>query len=269
MKSTEIRRGNCIGDEDRILHKQAKIVCVMATHGRAGITTETIKMLQKQTHPLEILIVGSSESDKKVAVEHGCHYYNCKNRPLGDKWQNGIKKAKDLNPDAVMICGSDSWVSSGWCQNALLFLKSGFDLVGVNVFYACRVYPNEKVKIIKRGYQGLRVNMPMGTGRMFSKRILNKMQWQLFSTNINTGLDIDSYRKVVAKKGSIKIIPESNNVKLLTIKSTWESINSWETYIKSKKNKKFPDIEKPKKWLKECFPESIEALERVVENVMW
>lgn len=249
--------------------KFPKIICVMAAHGRSGITTETIKILQKQTWPIDILMVGDSNIERGIANKTGCMYIQRPNKPLGNKWQEAVYYAKTLDPDALMICGSDSWLSYKWCEIALPFvLYDNQDLVGINMFHACKVYPNEKVRIIRRAYKDRRKNIPMGSGRIFSKKILDKANWHIFPKNKNRAMDINSYRKVKELKGNIKII-ESEDMKILTIKSTWESINSWEKYVKSKRNKVLPDIKNPKAWLAKEFPGSIGALTRVVDNILW
>jgi len=245
-----------------------KIVCVMPTHVRSGITTETIRVLKKQTHSVEILIVGDSKLERTVAEKTNCFYIEHSNKPLGEKWQAGIDHARTLNPDAVMICGSDSWLTHRWVETSIPYLIDGCDLVGINMFHACRIYPKKKVRIIRRAYQNNRVNIPMGSGRIFSKDILNKLDWKLFPILKNTGMDIFSFKRVKEHEGKIKIV-ESKDMKILTIKSTWESINSWKVYVRSNKNRVLSDIKRPRLWLPQHFPGSVEALQRVVKNIKW
>jgi len=245
-----------------------KIICIMATHGRPGITTETVKMLQKQTVSVEVLIVGDSGCEPKIAADTGCICLKHKNKPLGKKWQAGVNRARALAPDAVMICGSDSWLTPRWCETAIPFLKKGHDLIGINMFHACKVYPKQKVRIIRRAYQGKRIGIPMGSGRIFSKKILDALDWKIFPINQNSGMDIFSYKKVIKQKGRIRIV-HSDDMKILAVKSTWKCINSWNHYIESKKNKEFTDIKEPKVWLNQNFPGSIKALTRVVDNIVW
>lgn len=245
-----------------------KIICVMAAHRREGITLETVKMLKNQSHPPKVLIVGDSNCERVVAKKAGCLYIEHSNRPLGKKWQVGVNHAKTLNPDAVMICGSDSWLSPRWVETAIPHLIDGCDLVGINMFHACKIYPKQKVRIIRRSYQNNRVGIPMGSGRIFSKDILNKSNWNIFPVHKNIGMDFFSFQEVKKHKGRIKIV-NSDDMKILTIKSTWTSINSWQTYITSNENKIFPDIKHPRLWLLQHFPGSVEALQRVVKNIIW
>jgi len=247
--------------------KPGKIVCVMATYKRETITEETLKMLKKQSVPIDVVVVGSSSSDKEVAKKCGCIYVNHDNKPLSQKWQAGIDKSRELSPDAVMVCGSDSWLSSNWCELIYPYTTK-FDLVGVNNFYACKAYPKEKMKIIHRRYKGSRRNFPVGSGRMFSKKILDKVNWNIYPGSKNSGLDAQSYNVIKTNGGSIKSLNDKN-LKVLAIKSVWESLNPWKKYIRSNKNIQEPDIENPKEWLSTNFTGSVEALNRIVKNLEW
>ena len=42
-----------------------KVVCVVAVHRRYKVSIETINLLNKQTYPITIVVVGS-EADKKI-----------------------------------------------------------------------------------------------------------------------------------------------------------------------------------------------------------
>lgn len=244
-----------------------KVVCVMPTHRRESITTETLKMLKNQTMLIEILVVGDSDTEKKVAQNCGCHYIEHENKPLSKKWQAGIAAAKKMNPDAIMICGSDSWITPKWCEIVFPYTRV-HDLVGINNFYACRAYPKKKVNIIHREYKGHRSNLPVGSGRMFSKRILEKVDWVIYPGSKNKALDSQSYRTIMKHKAKILTLPDKE-LKVLAIKSTWDSLNSWERYIASTNNIRHPDVENPKKWLENNFPGSIESLNRVVSDLKW
>lgn len=244
-----------------------KIVCVIPAHGRKNITIETLQMLKKQSMPIEILVVGDSSAEKEVAQNCGCHYIEHTNKPLSKKWQAGVTAAKKMDPDAIMVCGSDSWLTPKWCEIVFPYTKT-HDLVGINHFYACKAFPEEAVKIINREYKGRRANLPVGSGRMFSKRILEKIDWTIYPGNQNRSLDGVSYRNVMKHNGKILVLPDKE-LKVLAIKSTWDSLNSWEKYINSNNNIRHPDIENPKKWLETNFPNSIEALNRVVSNLKW
>ena len=245
-----------------------KIVCIMAAHGRSAITTETVRMLQKQTLPIEVLMVGDSVCEKEIADKTGCIYLEHQNKPLGKKWQAGVDYARTLTPDAVMICGSDSWLSPRWVEVATPHLYGHNDLVGINTFYACKIYPNKKVQIIRRAYKDDRVGKPMGSGRIFSKSILEQLNWCIFPVRKNVGMDSFSVRKIKKHEGIIKIV-NLDDMKILAIKSTWDSISSWDSYLKAKNLKIFPDIKHPKVWLNQHFPGSVNALQRVVKNIKW
>jgi len=250
-----------------VLSENNRIICVMAIHRRKSITIETLKMLKNQTMPIDILVVGDSNKEHEIAKLCDCFYLEYKNKPLSEKWQQGILAARKLDPEAIMICGSDSWLTKDWCEVLFPHTRKS-DLVGINNFYACKAYPNQKVKIIHREYQGHRKNLPVGSGRMFSRSILDNLNWIIYPKKINRALDSQAHRILKSKKAKISVI-KNDKLKVLAVKSIWESLNSWEKYIKSNKNIKHPDIMDPKSWLDDNFPGSVDALTRVMPNVKW
>jgi hypothetical protein len=127
-----------------------KIACVIATYKRYFLTLNTIKMLKQQTVPLNIIVVGSNNQDKKLSNIRGCHYIQYKNDPLGEKWQAGVNFAKTLNPDALLICGSDNWLVPSWSATCLKYINEGYDLVGKSVFEVCNILPKQNIEIIRR-----------------------------------------------------------------------------------------------------------------------
>lgn len=246
---------------------EIKIVCIVVTHNRQKITTETINMLKKQTIPIQIILVGDQEPDKEVAIQTGVVYVNHVNLPLGKKWQSGVNKAREFNPDGIMICGSDSWISPHWVESAKPFL-SNYNLIGINRFNACKIVPNEKVIIIRRAYKSNRSMIPIGSGRIFSKDLLDKVDWKIFAEGKNVCLDMHTMLKT-RNFCNIKICNEIEQMQVLSIKSTWDSLSSWDMYVKSTKLQHFPNIKKPKRWLQINFPGSIQAFAKVIENIVW
>lgn len=60
-----------------------KIVCPFPTYKRKEITIETIKQLQRQTIPIEVLLVGSCDEDREAAQVTGVPYSHYPKRVTG------------------------------------------------------------------------------------------------------------------------------------------------------------------------------------------
>jgi hypothetical protein len=247
------------------------IVCVMAIFKRPEITIETVELLKKQEYPLhKIVLVGSCNIDREVAEKTNVEYLHRSNTPLGNKWQAGIEFSRKFKPDAILINGSDSWLTTNWCLKSIQFLRQGYDLIGSTKFYTCNANSNKKIKIIYRTYKD-RID-PVGAGRIISKKVLEKMNWKWFPIGQNRSLDIASFRNMTHKvpDSKIKYINNIEGLIVMDIKSKkWFTINSFEAIKRSTKNfKEIGKINQPEDFLRKNFPDSFEQLEKIVPNVI-
>lgn len=245
-----------------------KIICIMAAYKRAGITLQTLELLKKQTYPLhKIIIVGSDRVDGVVAQKAGLDCIFHKNQPLSDKWQAGVDYARQFNPDAIMICGSDSWLSINWCETARKHLND-FDMFGTKNFYTCYLVPGKRVKIIGRAYRTRKD--PAGSGRIISSEILDKIDWQMYPKAQRHSMDGLSFKKLGAQKIRLKVFYDEDDVALLSVKSTaWHTMTSFEHVDKHRMFVALPDIEDKKDWMEKYFPGSTTDLKKLVPGIKW
>ncbi len=204
-----------------------KIVAVIPTYKRKDVTVATIRYLSKQSVPPdEIVLVGSSQEDVAAAEEAGCHYVNYPNDPLSEKIQAGIYKAREFSPDAILLCGSDDWLSLDWIERFSLCLRT-YDVVGHGTMNLLQGTGGKDIKIIEIPvYMGTsRRGEPIGAGRMISRRILDKIDWNLYREKQNTGCDGGSFT-VLKSAGAKVFMCEEDNPKLLCPKGVWRQINS-------------------------------------------
>ena len=231
----------------------------MAIHQRVAMTLETIKMLQHQTYPIEIVLVGDSKIEQNIAKQTGCRYVQHANRPLGAKHQAGIDYARLLSPDVLMTTGSDSWVSLDWVERMLPYL-SVYDCVGQNRWYVLNLQ-EDSMRIVGPGhglcqYQGKRAGDPLGVGRLITHEGLEMMNWQVYPVQNNRNLDGNVYRQMLYAGLSIGVVNEVP-VKILGIKGPWEVLSRW---VERQDNHYFPE---PEQWLDKYFLGGLEALNRV------
>ena len=165
----------------------------------------------------------------------------------------------------MLISGSDSWITDNWCDIVSKYLLMGYDLIGKKEFYTSKIMPNRKPIIIKRRYNN-KIKIPVGQGRIISRKVLNKMNWKLFPKDKSKALDTHSTKKILDHGGKIKIL-ELDKIKSLGIRSTWETLSQFKIQSKRLINIKF--IEDHKVWINEYFPDSVDVLDNIIENIDW
>jgi len=244
-----------------------KIVCVMPIYKRPAITIKTLELLKKQELPIHIITIGSCDIDRKTAESVGVEYLQRPNRPLSDKWQYGIYYARQYDPEAIMICGSDAWLTTNWCKVAYKYINDGFDMVGKRDFYTCYLAPNKKVEIIGRTYKTRKD--PVGSGRLISKSILNKLNWKLYPSSINASMDGKSFKRLESKNCRLKIITDRDDLIVLSLKSSeWETITPYTKIANHGMFKNLADVGNPADWFNAHFPGAVKELKDIVPTVI-
>jgi Flp pilus assembly protein TadD len=142
---------------------------------------------------LELLAVGSEgDASRKLCEDCGFDYFEYANQPLSAKWEYGINRCADYDPDGVIIVGSDDLIS----QNLIEFydsqLKNNMVFCGLKDGYFFDV--GKENLILWTGYnlQGdpTRVGETIGMGRCFSRFLLDKLGFSIWKgRDINRGLD--------------------------------------------------------------------------------
>lgn len=242
------------------------IVSVIPIFGRQNITLKTLEIMKKQTHPLhEVVVVGSGDVDKQTAQKAGVVYVHHENKPLSTKWQAGVYRAKDFNPDAILINGSDSWLSANWCEIAKKYIEEGFHLVGKTQWYSCRVNPKQPLMILKASY--LNRKDPVGAGRLFSRELLERVNWKIYPDGANGGLDGRSFRLVlpaITSKG-VHRFNDRDEAVIMGVKSTTWTTKTNFAFVQ--RNYGREQVKNPKEWVEKVFPGSLEIFKEVVPGV--
>jgi len=248
-----------------------KVACVIPCHERLQISIETINLLKdKQSLKPTVIVVGWSHVEEKIAKATNSLFVKCVNVPLGNKWQMGIEAARDLDVDAVLILGSDTWLTPDWIKFCASKIKDGADLVGKIRWYSCNLKVQQSIEIIHCGYHtSPAADYPVGGGRMISKRILDKMNWQLYPKDIKRCLDIASAKQMNVHNPRIDIF-NTNKHKIMGIKGPWPTLNPFSRLKKASNSKiqRFEDVpaEGMINWLKIHFPGSLHAINRIMPD---
>jgi hypothetical protein len=148
-----------------------------------------------------------------------------------------------------MICGSDDWLSLNWIEELSPYLKE-FDIVGNGILYTLKCISKESIEITQlSAYKGTkRYGEPLGPGRMISKRILDKIDWQLYRRPLKMGMDGYSFA-FMKSFGAKTFLYEIDEAKLLDFKGYWSRITDFER-TQQKDNIIIPN---PFDWMEENF----------------
>jgi len=224
--------------------------------------------MQKQDLKLhEIVIVGSTEGDYNVAKDCGVQFIEHRNHPLSNKLQCGIRYARTLDPDAILINGSDSMLTPNWCSCASKFIEDGYYLVGKRSILICKLFAAQDVRLDYKIYKYRKD--PIGAGRMFSRVILDKMNWELFPQNLERGLDSSCFHNFIsyAEYEKIALMDEMNNVFVIEVKSdSWKTITPYDNIISSSH---LTGHQLPTKDIDRLIPGLKERLKQINPHAQW
>lgn len=125
-------------------------------------------------------IAGSEgELSRQLCNGTGFLYVESPNRPLSRKWNSAVKLLRECQPDAILIVGSDDWLSHGLLRAYARFLRDGCDYVALKDVYL--IHANTKRCLLFTGTTGV--------ARMIRRDILDRLQWQLWPDTLNRSLD--------------------------------------------------------------------------------
>tara|TARA_R100001163_G_C5067308_1_gene206312 strand:+ start:3531 stop:4298 length:768 start_codon:yes stop_codon:yes gene_type:complete len=207
----------------------ATIVVLIAFTGREKFIKSNVALLRAQTHPVKIVLVGSTDKDKEIAREIKVDRYIIHpNQPLGAKWQYGLRYISNLYADvkAVIINGSDDFLSPSYVEKAYSYIKQGADLAGKMDWFIYDSKLDNAYHIDKRLYSVL------GAGRIWSRKFLDKVKWEIFPIHKNNQLDSSSYDILNSQKGNYKIIRDKEMI-ILSLKGHHRVLNTTQAIVRN------------------------------------
>ena len=189
--------------------KLALVVCIYNRHDLESIVLENFKR-QSKKYDFDVIVVGS-EGDVSRKLAKGCIYVEHPNNPVSDKHNAGIAKAKEIGCNGVILMGSDDIVSDNYFD----FVKSKVEsnsVIGLKdlYFYSTR----DKHLTYFKGYANN--SQTVGAGRFFPLSVLEKMNWTLWSSGLNRGLDTDCSNRL-ASKGITEEMHSMNDIDVFLV----------------------------------------------------
>lgn len=211
------------------------VACILPFNGRHNILEQNIICLNKQTIKPAIILTCSNTIDYNFAKSCEDKYDNVfthvsLNYPLGKKFYDSTKFVQSLgNVEYLMILGSDDLLSLNYIENSINQLGNNYDLIGSKRWL---LYTTDK-SLFDMGYKKERDNL-LGGGRIYSKRFLDSVDWEIFNPYMYKHLDDHGENLLNASKFKKTILTGDNII--LSIKGYWDCINSTEHLLSNKFN---------------------------------
>lgn len=208
---------------------------LIATHQRLSITKKNIECLLACNVNVILVVSDKDEYDLFKQLFPSINVVNYPNIPLGAKWQIGVKLARELGADPLIINGSDDILCPGFFSQTDALLRNGYHFVGLTSWY---VYD------LKHIYQfDYMAPLPLGGGRAYSKELLEKMDYQVFQGNKDRHLDDLGYHNMHKTGMKYTLMREPL---ILSVKGEWPVMNPANKMFSSPNAKLIESIYNPK-----------------------
>ena len=247
-----------VSEDKKPFIRDPKIVCIIPIHQRVAVTKETVNLLKQQEYLDDVILVGDSPTEESIASATNVTYVEYLNEPLSWKLQVGIDAARMSNPDAIMISGSDNWLSNNWCKAIIPYLKD-YDVIGADKWWMARIEKGVPLEVSACTYQNR--DDPIGGGRMITAQALNKINWGLYAFKDTKGLDWQSFSILQSGIKTLRV-KMTEDVINLGIKGSWAQRDPYKN-IKMSNLVKSTVLKNPEKWLDTSFPGWDKAFKRI------
>ena len=184
-----------------------KIITVCAMHGRHKTVAECINRMPF----IDKIYIYSTPEDERFLLDQDIFAMaKYRNEPLSYKWNMAIRTLEQLDFDAVILLGSDDYIDEAFLRYVERTIPD-FDMIGFKDIY----FQNEGALYYWSGYNNNRKGEPCGAGKVYSRKFLECIKWNLFDIARDRGLDKISWQRVKDAKAKIHITTLKENGLLL------------------------------------------------------
>lgn len=237
-----------------------KIIAVIPVFGRRELVKHTIERFLKKNGCYKVICAGHLLEDQRVCEDSGAQWVQFPNKPLGAKWNEGFKAAGKHSPDGCLFVGSGNWLSENWFSVMTPYLKD-YDLVGTPGCHLLHIGNDFKL-CYWPGYAGPRKAESIGIGRIISRRVLERLHWEPFDKNLDSGMDGSMTRRCLGVQGKIHIV-RSDEIQSVGMSTDWwenkhKFLNHYNSLLQ---HKLLPSvrINNAAAWVEKNFPEAIQV----------
>ncbi|MFK5920717.1 MAG: hypothetical protein QM496_00950 [Verrucomicrobiota bacterium] len=221
----------------------AVVIAFLGRHEIIALVVRELVQLRDLGFNLAVFLTCSDARDflfaKKLREElGGIGVRFIANRPLGRKWQTGVDFARQSNPKNLLITGSDDLVSRSYLTHAISLLSEegpsgGFEFAAPESWFLYDVDTESELagSLWELAYQPS-VSIPLGAGRVYASRLLDRFDWKLFHETHNRRLDECGHRQLLDSKARSVLIPAKKGT-VLSVKGGWQAMNSTDSILSS------------------------------------
>lgn len=173
----------------------AVLTCLWRRPAITHVFWEAARYLRDWWSPHEVLFVAAGSEPLQDVRPIDALYVDLPNEPLGRKWAVALLAARTLDPDALFVLASDDLIDERVAGAYRESIEQG-RCAGLLDFSFYRVADRQLG--YWAGYTDqLRTGEPAGSGRLFSREVLEKLNWTLWDHEARRGLDGHAYRRML------------------------------------------------------------------------
>lgn len=176
-------------------------------HGRHKTVAECINRMPFID---KIYIYSTPEDEAFIQDQDIFAMAKYRNEPLSYKWNMAIRTLEQVDFDAVILLGSDDYIDEAFLRYVERTIPD-FDMIGFKDIY----FQNEGALYYWKGYDNNRKGEPCGAGKVYSRKFLECIKWNLFDVARDRGLDKISWQRVKDAKAKVHITTLKENGLLL------------------------------------------------------
>ena len=194
----------------------AVVTTVWKRHALERLTLAYFSQLQVPGHRLHLVVVGSEGLASQAIAPCSALYVEHENLPISRKWNAGIMACRSLDVDAVLLTNSDGLINARAIELLLAGLVDGAEWVQPEGVWMWDL-ATDKLAWFR---------MDTGTGRIYSKRLLDRIGWQVWADDASIKLDSKALENMIryrARKREVLNLYRQGGI-ILDIKS---GVNLW------------------------------------------
>lgn len=202
-----------------------KAVVISAMHGRQ----ETVRYcLDKMPFIDKIMIYTTDEDGEFLDTTDVIAKAQVRNNPLSYKWHQAVRCLKQVDFDYCILLGSDDYIDEKFLKfvdkeikdcDMIGFLDAYYEANGKNYYWT--------------GYKNHREGEPVGAGKVYSKELLERIDYVLYPDFKDVGLDFMAWNVVKKNTDKIKIFSlREKGLKMVDVKDG-KGMNSIEKLTKT------------------------------------
>lgn len=203
-------------------------IIVIACWGRLPLLEINLRMLLAQGAQVVVTVSLNQDANfiKGLKLKN-VHMVTVANNPLGKKWQAGVNKARELGADPLIIVGSDDFLSANFVSKACN-LSRYKDFIFFDHFF---IHAPESGQNFYIKYNMERWDKPpIGSGRIYSKLLLERRNWGIFDPEADIHLDNYAWEN---KHHDDQLMCDPNGINVLAVKGSWECMNPMDKILLS------------------------------------